>query len=209
MRRRASMKTAALALALTAAPLAGTSSSPQVPRSSFEGRVQLRLQDTDPQGANYAVRGDRIRIDIPSVGGTHDVHAIVDLTRDRVMVSSPHGGWMPEVVYPQANATERVPIERTGRMRAVVGQPCEVWTMTEGRSTVEACVVPGVPWFDPRQIVGGHVPDWSRALQARRAFPVSVWVGDPRTRFAMWATGVERVAVPGAEFAAPRTAKGR
>ena len=30
--------------------------------SGFEGRISLRLQDVDPHGANYSIRGDRLSI---------------------------------------------------------------------------------------------------------------------------------------------------
>lgn len=204
------MKLIALLAVLGGLPLVQAAPTPAAAAGGFEGRFQLRLQDATPQGASYAVRGDKLRIDVPDGDGEREVHAVIDFSRSRVMVSSaPGGSWSPKPFGPEAAAPDGVVVEETGHMRMVVGQPCEDWRMTEGTSTVEACVVKGVPWFDPRQITGGHVPEWSRTLQARRAFPVSVWVGDPQTRFAMWATDMNHGRVTDDAFAVTRTARGR
>jgi hypothetical protein len=199
------MKPALLLLTLAAAPLT------HAPPGAFEGTILLRLQDAEPQGANYAVRGDRMRIDVPRIGGVQDVHAVVDLARGTVATTTPGGSWAPAAMLPALRAPERVMVRETGGRRAVVGQACDEWTLNDAGRTVEACVVPGVPWFDARRIVGGAVPGWSQMLEARRAFPVSVWAApDPRTTtFAMWATDVRPGPVGDETFAVPRTARAR
>jgi hypothetical protein len=197
------MKLVPLLVVLAATPLA------HAPMGPFEGRILVRLQDTEPHGASYTVRDDRVRIDVPSVGGKRDVHAVADLVRGTFVLKLGNGSWSRVAVSPVLQAPERVTVHETGRARAVVGQPCEEWTMKEEGRTVEACVVPGTAWFDPRRLVGGEVPGWSLALEARRAFPLSVWVSpDAHTPpFHMWATDVKPQPVSDDAFATPRTAR--
>lgn len=150
----------------------------------FEGKIQLRMRDADPQGANYSVRAGRARIDVPSVKGAHDLHFTVDLAGDK--------GPGPSTVA----------LQRTGNMRTVVGQRCESWRLVEGGDVVDACVVAGAGWYDPRRLMGRDVPAWSRLLEAEHAFPVSVTeVRDGRSVFAMWATDVTREPVSDEVFA--------
>jgi hypothetical protein len=196
------MKLLALVVLLAAAPL------PPDSRPTFEGRIEIRLQDDGPGTARYSVRRDLLRIDIPSVGGKHDLHAVMNLTRGSLMTSIAGGPWTPAAVFPEVIAPERIEVRKTGRARAVAGQPCEEWTMTDGVETVEACVVPGAAWLDPRRLTsGGIVPNWSRLLEARHAFPVSVWEGGARTRFGMWATDVKHEPVADDVVSVPRTAR--
>ncbi|HEX8796926.1 MAG TPA: hypothetical protein VF765_38505 [Polyangiaceae bacterium] len=155
----------------------------------FEGRISLRLQDVAPSGADYSIRGNRVSIDVPSVGHAHDLRIVFDSAR------------LPSA----AGAVPDVAIERTGGLRSVVGQRCEVWVLRGGADTVRACVVPGVAWVDPRRVVGGDVPAWSQRLEKEQAFPVSVTHGAN----ASWATDVTRGRVPGSAFAAPAATRAR
>jgi hypothetical protein len=157
--------------------------------SGFEGRISLRLQDVDPHGANYSIRGDRLSIEIPSVAHAHD---------RRVVFDSAHLPAAPAAVAAMS-------IERTGRLRSVVGQLCEEWALRSGKDVVRACVVPGIPWVDPRRAIGGEVPLWSQKLETERAFPVSVTHGTS----ASWATDVVRGRVPDSSLAAPPATRAR
>ena len=162
------------ALAATVALLV-VSSVAGAAKAPFEGTIQLRLRDANPQGATYSVRDGRARIDVPSIRGAHDLHFVVDLAGDL--------GSRPPAVA----------LQRSGRMRAVVGQRCEEWRLVEGRDVVDACVVTGAGWYDPRRLVGGVVPAWSRLLEIEHAFPISVTeTRDGRSVFAMWATDAKR-----------------
>jgi len=151
--------------------------------SAFEGRISLRLQDVDPQGADYTIRGDRVSIVVPGVAHAHDLHIVFDSAR------------LPVPAAGVANMS----IERTGRLRSVVGQPCEEWELHSGSETVRACVVPGIAWVDPRRVIGGQVPAWSQKLEKERAFPISVTYGAN----ASWATDVVRGRVPDSSLVAP------
>lgn len=170
-----------VALAASAALVAPMVAHAKAP--GFEGRISLRLQDVDPQGADYSIRGDHVSIDVPSVARAHDLRIVFDSAR------------LPR---PDA-AVESVSIERTGRLRSVVGQRCEEWTLHSGGDTVRACVVPGIAWVDPRRAIGGEVPAWSARLEKEQAFPVSVTHGTN----ASWATDVARGRVPDSAFLAP------
>ena len=166
------------ALAALATPLAAHAKAP-----GFEGRIALRLQDVDPQGANYTIRGDRVSIDIPSVAHAHDLRIMFDSAR------------LPAL----DGAAREVSLERTGKLRSVVGQLCEEWALHQASGTVRACVVPGVAWVDPRRAIGVEVPAWSQRLEKERAFPLSVTDGADFS----WATDVVRGKVPDSAFAAP------
>jgi hypothetical protein len=157
--------------------------------ADFEGKISLRLQDVVPQGANYTIRGDRVGIDVPSVAHAHDLHVVFDSTRLPVNVTR----------------VADVSIERTGRLRSVVGQSCEEWVLHSASETVRACVVPGVAWVDPRRAIGGEVPVWSQKLEGEHAFPVSVTHGAN----ASWATDVVRGRVPDSSLAAPPPKRAR
>jgi hypothetical protein len=151
--------------------------------TGFEGRISLRLQDVAPQGADYTIRGDRVSIVVPSVAHAHDLHIVFDSSR-----------------LPTAGAgAVGISIERTGRLRSVVGQPCEEWVLRAGDAAVRACVVPGVAWVDPRRAIGEAVPAWSQKLESERAFPVSVTHGVNPS----WATDVVHGRVPDSAFVAP------
>jgi hypothetical protein len=162
-------------------------------REPFEGTIQLRLRDGLPQGADYAMRGGRARVDVPSVRGLHDLHFAVDLAaRD----ATPPAG---------------VKLDRSSRARAVAGQRCEPWRLTQGDDVVDACVIPDAGWMDPRRLVGAEIPAWSRMLEVEKAFPISVTetVGGHPT-FAMWATDVRREPVSDDRLVVPpRTARVR
>lgn len=170
-------------LALAAAVALAVPVAAQAKAPGFEGRISLRLQDVDPQGANYTIRGDHVSIDVPSIAHAHDLRIVFDSAR--LVAASP--------------GVDDVSIERTGRLRDVVGQRCEEWALHEASGTVRACVVPGVSWVDPRRATGGEVPAWSARLEKEHAFPVSVTDG---TNFS-WATDVVRGKVPDSAFAAP------
>ena len=162
------------ALAATVALLV-VSSVAGAAKAPFEGRIQLRMRDAEPQGATYSVRAGRARIDVPSIRGVHDLHFAVDLAGDR--------GPRPQSVA----------LQKSGHMRAVVGQRCEDWRLLDGSDVVDACVVAGAGWYDPRRLMGGDVPAWSRLLEIEGAFPISVTeVRDGRAVFAMWATDAKR-----------------
>lgn len=194
-----------LAAGAAAAPLAHAAD-----QRGFEGRIQLRLMDAAPQGASYAVRGDRARIDVPGLPGVPTAHAIVDFARRTLITGTDATRRTARASLPELGAaSDAATVHKTGKERLVVGQRCEEWTLLDGGHTVEACVVPGVAWFDPRQLAGQEVPAWSRRLEAERAFPVSVWEGDVtgRTVFASWATDVAREPVGDEVFAVPRTAR--
>ncbi len=166
------------ASAALAAPLVAQAKAP-----GFEGRISLRLQDVDPQGADYSIRGDRVSIDVPSVAHAHDLRIVFDSAR----------------LASDVAAVSVTSIERTGKLRSVVGQRCEDWVVRAPSGAVRACVVPGVAWVDPRRATGADVPAWSQRLEKERAFPVSVTEG---TNFS-WATDVVRGRVPDSAFVAP------
>ncbi len=155
----------------------------------FEGRISLRLQDVEPQGANYTIRGDRVAIEVPAVAHAHYLRLVFDSARLPVNVTR----------------VADVSIEHTGRLRSVVGQQCEEWVLHSASETVRACVVPGVAWVDPRRAIGGEVPVWSQKLEGEHAFPVSVTHG---TKFS-WATDVVRGRVPDSSLAAPPPTRAR
>jgi len=167
-----------------AVPIAAHAKAP-----GFEGRISLRLQDVEPQGANYTIRGDRVAIEVPSVERAHYLRLVFDSARLPVNVTR----------------VADVSIERTGRLRSVVGQQCEEWVLHSAGETVRACVVPGVSWVDPRRVIGGEVPAWSQKLEGEHAFPVSVTHG---TNFS-WATDVVRGRVPDSSLAAPPPTRAR
>jgi hypothetical protein len=174
----------------------------------FQGHLALRLQDVEPSVATYTVRDTRMRIDVPSIAHARDVHAVVDLQRGTLLTSTAGRPWAPLAAMPERVAPPNVTVRENGTKRAVVGQPCEEWSIDDEGRRVEACVVRNVPWLDPRRLVGGTVPGWSRLLEARRAFPVSVWENrPPGPPFAMWATDVDRAPVADDAFAVPRTAR--
>lgn len=208
-------KQAHLALALlvslgAAAPLAHAAATTPGATRGFEGRIQLRLMDAMPQGATYSVSGERARIDVPAHRGAPTAYAIVDFARRTLTTASRSSRQTASLPLPALGAAaEGVSVQKTGKTRAVVGQACEEWKLLDAGHTVEACVVPGVAWFDPRRLSGQQVPAWSRRLEAERAFPVSVWEGDAggHTVFASWATDVKRETVGDQEFAVPRTAR--
>jgi hypothetical protein len=155
----------------------------------FEGRISLRLQDVAPQGANYTIRGDRVAVEVPGVEHAHYMRLVFDASRLPVNVTR----------------VADVSIERTGRLRSVVGQNCEDWVLHSAAETVRACVVPGVSWVDPRRVIGAEVPAWSQKLEGEHAFPVAVTHG---THFS-WATDVVRGRVPDSSLAAPPPARTR
>lgn len=157
--------------------------------SGFEGRILLRLQDVHPSAADYAIRGDRVSIAVPSVAHTHDLRIVFDSAR----------------IPPAGAEAVSMSIERTGKLRSVVGQHCEEWVLRGATSAVRACVVPGVSWVDPRRAVGAEVPAWSQRLEKEGAFPVSVTDG---TNFS-WATDVVRGRVPDSAFAGPPATRAR
>lgn len=177
-----------VALAASAALLAPELAQAKAP--PFEGKIDLRLQDVTPQGADYSIRGDRVSIDVPRAGRAHDVRMVFDAAH---LPKLPRGG------------SSDVAITRTGRYRRVVGQLCELWTLSDAAGSVDACVAPGIAWVDPRRAVGGDVPAWSRKLESEHAFPVSVTSG---TNFS-WATDVVRGRVPDSAFAAPPATRAR
>jgi hypothetical protein len=170
-----------VALAASVALLVPVAARAKAP--GFEGRISLRLQDVDPQGANYTIRGDRVSIDVPSFAHAHDLRIVFDSAR--LVAASP--------------GVADVSIERTGKQRTVVGQRCEEWALHDASGTVRACVVPGISWVDPRRATGGSVPAWSAKLEKEHAFPVSVTDG---ANFS-WATDVVRGKVPDSAFVMP------
>jgi hypothetical protein len=202
-----------VALAAAVAPLAHAA------EARFEGRILLRLQDSDPAEANVTIDGDRERIDLPGGAGERkDLHVLVDFARRRVVtIDDAARTWTDAPFPPPAAEVDSVHIAKTGRARAVAGQRCEQWVLFAGDHRVEACVVPGVAWFDPRHLSGAAVPAWSSRLERDRAFPISVWDGADRTTFASWASDVthetpsaEQFVVPSAYRqipAGPRTAR--
>jgi hypothetical protein len=179
----------------------------------FEGRIKLRLMDAAPHGADYSVHGDRLRIDVPSPQGALPMHAVVDLARRTLTTVSGAGQATSTPLRDVGAGSAGVTVQKTGKSRGVVGQACEEWTLIDGAHAVEACVVPGMAWFDPRRLSGRDVPAWSRRLEAEHAFPVSVWEGEggptSRTLFAGWATDVKREPIADDVFAVPRTARRR
>ncbi len=183
------MKTWRVRTLLPAAALLITAAVPaHAKQGGFEGRILLRLQDVEPQGADYSIRGDQVRIDVPSIAHAHDLHVVFDLART-----------------PLGDDSDDVSVLRSGKRRMVVGQPCEEWMLRDGDRMVHACVAAGVPWVDPRRVIGAEVPAWSRRLERERAFPVSVTEGDHPS----WATDVVRELLPDEVFVVKRTARNR
>jgi hypothetical protein len=172
---------AAVALAV---PVAAQAKAP-----GFQGRISLRLQDVEPQGANYTIRGDSVSIEVPSVAHARDLRIMFDSAR--LVAASPGVG--------------DVSVERTGKLRSVAGQLCEEWALHAPSGTVRACVVPGIAWVDPRRVTGGEGPAWSAKLEKEHAFPVSVTDG---ANFS-WATDVVRGKVPGSAFVTPPATRAR
>jgi hypothetical protein len=188
-----------LVVGAAAAPLAHAA------EGGFVGRISLRLQDSDPAEANVTLAGDHERIDLPGgSGGMKDLRVFVDFARARVATVDDAARTWTEVPLPApGEETDTVHIAKTGLARAVVGQRCEQWVLLGGEHRVEACVVPGVPWLDPRHLSGAAVPAWSQRLERERAFPLSVWEGSDRTVFASWATDVTRETPSGGELTVP------
>lgn len=182
-----SVKLSLVALAASAALVAPVVAQAKAP--GFEGRISLRLQDVEPQGAVYSIRGNHVSIEVPSVAHAHDLRIVFDSAR---LTSAPGGG--PDIA-----------VEHTGHLRLVVGQRCEDWVLRGMGETVRACVVPGISWVDPRRAIGGNVPAWSQRLEKDQAFPISVTEG---TDFS-WATDVVRGRVPDSAFAAPAATRVR
>jgi hypothetical protein len=180
----------------------------------FEGEITLAvLYDpaSPPYSVKYEIRGTDVRYE--PVGGAEpkSIFTIADLASREARVVSDGRKWYVEVatsqtpssILPKANAIFRP----TGAWETVAGYECEVWRMSRGSETLDACVVRGVPFVDvvrwpPYRMA---TPAWADELTRAVAFPLKlvVWdrAGNHQLRFE--ATSVEEKPIDQSRFTVP------
>lgn len=148
----------------------------------------------------YLVKGTLVRA-WPASGSSR---TIVDTTSLRVFsIDDAKRTFAPSVLdAPGAEAKT----DKTGRKDTVLGRECDVWTIDDGRTRREACIVSGAAFVDPS---ARSVPSWLRELSVRGALPLRVIETDKggKELSRMIATRFDVRAVGAADFAIPRAYK--
>ncbi len=116
----------------------------------------------------YEVKGSLVR-----VAGAKHGRTIVDTSTLRVYTvdddKKSFAASQLGAAGPEAKVT------KTERREKVAERECEVWTIEDGKTTREACVVKGAALVDPG---ARTVTPWEKELAVRGVFPLRVTEGD-------------------------------
>lgn len=194
--------------------VAATQSADGTP-AAFQGVIamQVRMGSADGkmlQTAEYVVKGNRVRVDLPGAMG--GVAMLVDLEARRMTVLMTgrqqylEQPWRdPAEVAAAATAGGAQPrVTRTGRSETIAGIRCEHVSIASGTQTADVCLTTalGRLALNPMDGMGraSGIADWQQVL-GRDGFPLRVTLPDGTVGLEV--TRVERKRIANERFTVP------
>lgn len=162
--------------------------------ASFEGKVKMKIQSGkgDPSIINYSMKGERLRMEIPS--GKETVVGLLDWEKREMSMLMP-GQTMYMVIElsdvpmieNEMKKTESTSLEKTSETATIVGREATKYIAKDGKTVTELWLASGIgSWFN---MSGGGNPmkpkklsDWEREIIAKQLFPLRMVAFDNKGR---------------------------
>jgi hypothetical protein len=200
-------------------------SAPAIFAAPFEGKVTFKITPGRgaPQEMAYSIKGDKMRLELPSqaasgMGGVifdvpkREVTIVMDSQQMYMVQTMPEPGATP----PGDKSGETPTLEKTGEKEKILGFDAQKYVSTFQGSKTELWLAEGLGTFmafsggpmggrgrgGPRGGGGGQA--WERALAGKELFPLRVISHDKggnETR--MEATAIDKQSLPDSLFAPP------
>ncbi len=200
-----------LTLLLGLTVLAGTVSA-----QSFEGRIRMTIKDgsSKPLPMSYAMKTDRVRIDLPSDDG-QSVASIMNFKTREMMILMPAQAMY--IVMPIEEVTDKAkavagnssPLEKTNETEVILGYTCTKYLTRDRDVTTEIWAAEGIGMFagmgttNPMKPVPRNA--WESELTEKGFFPLRVVSRNKanREQFRLEVTAIEKAALADGLFTVP------
>ncbi|HEY1960395.1 MAG TPA: DUF4412 domain-containing protein [Polyangiaceae bacterium] len=179
----------------------------------FEGEITMQMTDEGrpPRTMLYAVKGNKMRFDVPGRGAEGDSYAIMDGdTKKMVTVTDSkkmafemdmNAAGNPMAAAAAANAAAKPNVEKTGKTDTVAGYSCEEWKITEPNGDkTDLCAAKGISFPS----MGRSAPSWAGEL-GEGFFPLRVVTTDSagKEKSKMEVTKIEKKTEDASRFEVP------
>jgi hypothetical protein len=196
----------------------------------FEGTVKFQMTPSkgDPQEMVYSMKGDKVRIELPSQKGAmggmimdttkHEMTVIMNQQRMYMTMPMQAAGADAAQQSQSGKPADNATLEKTGVTEKILGYTAEKYVSTSNGTKTEMWLAEGLGTFTPmaqppggpmggRRGGGGGMPPqgWERALAGKELFPLRVvsHEKDGKESFKMEATAIDKTSLPDADFAPP------
>ena len=204
------MRTRLLTAGFLFASVVGAASAATAP---FEGIVSMNMMHGGQTAAmSYAIKGDKLRMDMPA-GGPHGGGAmIMDTKRETMIMLMTEQHLYMEMAMPKPVAgakakMAKAKVTKTGKKETILGYPCEEWRIDSDQGLTTAWVAKGIGAF--RGLGGpmarGPRPAWEPEMARSGAFPMRVVMHDASgaETGGMTVTAIEKKTLDAALFIPP------
>jgi hypothetical protein len=188
-----------------------------VTAASFEGKVNFKMTSgkNQPQDINYSIKGDKLRVDLPSQQGMGGM--IMDLTKRESTIIMDQQQMYMTMAMPDAAADQNAKkkkddtkLEKTDETEKILGYTATKYIATSGKETTELWLAEGLGTFmsfnQGNPMMGGRgrgsapaQQGWERALAGKDMFPLRVVGKD----FKLEATAIDKTSLADSLFAPP------
>lgn len=163
--------------------------------ANFEGKVKMKIQSGkgDPNIINYSMKGQRLRMEIPS--GKETMVGLLDWEKREMSMLMP-GQTMymvielkdvPMIENEVKKTQDSTTLEKTSETATIVGREATKYIAKDGKTVTELWLASGIgSWFN---MSGGGNPmkpkklsDWEREIIAKQLFPLRMVTFDKKGR---------------------------
>jgi hypothetical protein len=170
---------------------------------AFEGRVKMKMQPAkgEPQLINYAIKGQRMRMEIPT--GKDTMIGLLDWNKREMSMLMP-GQTMYMVIELKdvplvekiEKAQENTSLEKTSETATIVGKPTTKYIARDGKNVTELWLASGIGTFygmggGGNPMKGRKLSDWEKEIIAKGMFPLKTVTLDAKGKQTMSMEAVE------------------
>ena len=178
------MKNSLLRAVLVITAIVGLVASRSVAADTFEGHIKMKMQPTkgEPSFISYAVKGKRLRMEMPSGKGETMVGLLDWEKREMSMLMPGQQMYMVielkdvPAVEEMEKSKDTTTLEKTSETATIVGHDTTKYIARDGKNVTDLWLAKGLgSWFN---MSGGSpmkpkkLSDWEKEVIAKKMFPL-------------------------------------
>ena len=170
--------------------------------ASFEGRIKMKMQPAkgEPQIMSYAVKGQRLRMEMPSDEET--MVSLLDWEKREMSVLMPDQTMYMVIELKDVPAMDQIDksaenttLEKTSETARIVGRDTTKYIAREGKNVTDLWLAPDIgSWFNMgggEGMQGKKLSDWEKEIIAKGLFPLRMITYDQKSKPTMTMEVVE------------------
>ena len=170
--------------------------------ASFEGRIKMKMQPAkgEPQIMSYAVKGQRLRMEMPSDEET--MVSLLDWEKREMSVLMPDQTMYRVIELKDVPAMDQIDksaenttLEKTSETARIVGRDTTKYIAREGKNVTDLWLAPDIgSWFNMgggEGMQGKKLSDWEKEIIAKGLFPLRMITYDQKSKPTMTMEVVE------------------